>query len=189
LVAAAATSISEENGFDVAPDQKCRRSTIIASADASDSSGAVVGYLSSFDLTQRSLNRRQQGKQTSRIVASSSSGVGGVSSSSSSDTTGSNKDDGDDNITVDTNCPTWLIVALSGQRIRLTMEAFGGGSTGRSHFDDHSPETDEEVSKLVASVRSNVCYEFGTVGGERPSKSAGKIVLSFSCLTAKINVL
>lgn len=62
-------------------------------------------------------------------------------------------------------CPTWIVEASRGQRIQLTMAAFGGAITS-GLSGSRGPETDEEVSQLVAGARSDACYELGIASSE-----------------------
>ena len=151
----ACIAISDGNGFESVPAEDCRHSTVV-DISSPDSSGTMVGYLSSINIqTPQSSSRRQDKAGNIR------------------DATGSSIDEEEDGGIVDNNCPTWVIEASPGQKIRLTMVAFGGSSIGRSHVIDQSPETEEEVSGLVASSRSNACYDIGTVSNGRPTRTTG----------------
>lgn len=148
-------AIPDGNEFESVPAEDCRHSTIV-DISSPDSSGTMIGYLSSINIqTQQSSSRRQDRAGNIR------------------DATGGSNDEEEDGGIVDNNCPTWVIEAPPGQKIRLTMVAFGGSNIGRSHAIDQSPETEEEVSGLVASSRSNACYDIGTFSIGRPTKTTG----------------
>jgi len=60
----------------------------------------------------------------------------------------------------------WRITSQPGQRVQLTLEAFGGdGGSSRS-----PAETDAEVQRVIEAGRSGTCHEVGSVwdGGQHP---------------------